>query len=141
MNVYQERLPSMSEQKPPSKKSASRVDWSKPHLEALLKKTEGWQLDNRGSFPRQDIEIQLGWPGGMTHASVDSARPGLIVWEHDQVMVVETGFAIEQGELVRIDRMSAEGVQTIWGTLIESRPGQRVEDGENHVHLHWVHIR
>jgi hypothetical protein len=141
MNVNQERLPPLPEQKPPSKKSTSRVDWSKPHLEALLKKTEGWQLDNRGSFTPQDIEIQLGWPGGMTHTTDDSARSALLVWEQDKVMVVETGFPIEQGELLRIDRMTAEGVQTVWGTLIESRPGQRAGDGENHIHLHWVHTR
>jgi hypothetical protein len=141
MNFCQEQIPSMSEHKPPSKKSTSRVDWSKPHLEALLKKTEGWLLDNRGSFSPQDIEIQIGWAGGMISTSVDSARPGLLVWEHDQVMVVETDFPIEQGELLRIERTTVDGMQTVWGTLIESRPGQRVDDGEKGVHLHWVNRR
>jgi hypothetical protein len=129
----------MTERKPPSKKSASRVNWSEPHLEALLKKTEGWQLDNRGAFPPQDIEIQLGWAAG--EASVSSGRHGLLVWERNQMMVVETDFPIEQGELVRIDRPLGDSFQTVWGTLVESRPGQRADDDKNGIHVHWVNTR
>ena len=131
----------MSEHKPPSKKTASRVDWSEPHLEALLKKTEGWLLDNRGSFLPQDIEVRIGWVDTMTSSSVGSARPGSLVWERDQVMVIETNFTIEQGELIRIERMAGASVQTVCGTLIESRPGKRVNDVEKGIHLHWVNMR
>ncbi|MBB5359806.1 hypothetical protein HDE76_003046 [Rhodanobacter sp. ANJX3] len=107
----------------------------------MLKKTEGWLLDNRGSFLPQDIEVRIGWVDTMTSSSVDSARPGSLVWEHDQVMVIETNFTIEQGELIRIERMAGASVQTVCGTLIESRPGKRVNDVEKGIHLHWVNMR
>ncbi|WP_458071017.1 hypothetical protein [Rhodanobacter sp. BL-MT-08] len=131
----------MTDPKPPTKKSTSRVDWSDPRLEALLKKTESWQLDNRGSFQPQDIGVQIGWSGDAGVGAVDSSRPGVLVWEHQQVMVIETNFPIEQGELVRIDRLVGDGVQIVWGSLIESRPGLRTEDGESGIHVHWVNMR
>jgi len=131
----------MSERKPPIKKSASRVDWSNPRLEALLKKTEGWQLDNRGSFPSQDVGIQLGWSGDAGVGAVESSRSGLLVWEQEQVMVIETNFPIAQGELVRVDRQVGDNVETAWGSLIESRPGLRADDDENGIHVHWLNMR
>jgi hypothetical protein len=131
----------MTAPKPPAKKSASRVDWSNPRLEALLKKTEGWQLDNRGSYPPQDVGVQIGWSGDTGVGTAESSRPGVLVWEHEQVMVLETSFPIEQGELVRIDRLVGERVEAAWGSLIESRPGLRSEDDENHVHVHWINMR
>lgn len=137
--MHEETLPSMTERKPASKKSANRVDWNHPHLEALLKKTEGWQLDNRGSFPPQNVQIQLGWTADAD--AVASGLPGLLVWEQGQVMVVETDFPIEQGELVRIDKPVGDGFQTMWGSLIESRPGLRDGDEENGIHVHWINMR
>jgi hypothetical protein len=131
----------MTDPKPPAKKSASRVDWSNPRLEALLKKTEGWQLDNRGSFPPQDVSVQIGWSGDTSVGATESSRPGVLVWEHEKVMVLATSFPIEQGELVRIDRLVGEQVEAAWGSLIESRPGLRVDDDEKHVHVHWINMR
>jgi len=131
----------MTDPKPPAKKSTSRVDWSNPSLEALLKKTEGWQLDNRGSFPPQDVEVQIGWSGDGGIGAVQSSRPGLLVWEHEQVMVIETNFPIEQGELVRIDRLVGDGVESVWGSLIESRHGLRTGDEQNGIHVHWINMR
>lgn len=131
----------MTEPKPPAKKSTHRVDWSDPRLEELLKKTEGWQLDNRGTFPPQDIEVQIGWSGDVIIGAVESIRPGVLVWERAQVMVIETNFPIEQGELVRIRRLVGDNLQTVWGSLIESWPGRRGEDNQNGIHVHWINMR
>jgi hypothetical protein len=32
-------------------------------------------------------------------------------------------------------------VEAAWGSLIESRPGLRVDDDEKHVHVHWINMR
>jgi hypothetical protein len=124
----------MTEPKNPAKKSSSRVDWDDPLIASLLKKTESWQLDNRGSFAAQDVEVHLGWGAG-------SARPGVVVWEQGQVTVLETDFPIEQGELVRIDKQVGGVVQTSMGTLVESRPGNRAHDQPGDVFVHWISVR
>lgn len=125
---------SMTEPKIPLKKSSGKVDWDDPLLASLLKKTESWLLDNRGSFTAQDVEIQIGWGAG-------SGRPASLVWEKPQVMVLETDFPIEQGEMVRIDKLAGPVRQSTLGTLVESRLGTRAHDEPGEVHVHWINIR
>ena len=124
----------MSNPNVPAKKSSSRVDWDDPLLASLLKKTESWQLDNRGSFALHEVEIQVGWGSG-------SGRPATVVWEKDNVTVLATAFPIEQGEMVRIDKHVANAVQSALGTVLDSRPGVRAHDQPGDVYVHWISIR
>lgn len=124
----------MSHHKHHSKLSSSRVDWSDPHLESLLQKTENWKLDNRGSYSPLDVQIHIGW-GAAT------GKAALLVWERDQVMVLETRFPLTPGEHVRIDCHLGDSVRTVWGMVIEERPGHRTEDRANGVHVNWLHLR
>lgn len=123
----------MSHIKPMSKVSNTQVDWSDPRLEALLRKTEEWKLDNRGVFPAQDVQIHLGW-------GASAVRKAVLVWEADRVMVLETKFLIPQGEHVRVDRIAAGGMRTVWGVVAEGREGFREEDKANGVYVHWLHV-
>lgn len=124
----------MSHFKPNSRPSNQEVDWDNPHLQSLLKKTESWTLDNRGSFAAVDVQIHMGWGASSGHRAV-------LVWESDQVMVLETHFLIPQGEQVRVDRVQGGASRTGWGTVIEGRQGFREEDRKNNVYVHWLHMR
>jgi hypothetical protein len=124
----------MSHFKANSKLSNHQVDWEDPHLQSLLSKTDGWKLDNRGGFSAQHVQLHVGW-------GANSGRSGLLVWESDQVMVLETRFSIPQGEHVRVDRVVAGTLRTVWGVVVEGRQGNREEDRQNGVHVHWLHVR
>ncbi len=124
----------MSHFKPNSKMSNNQVDWNDPHLESLLRKTESWKLDNRGACTAQDVQIHVGW-------GANTGRQAVLVWESDQVMVLETRFSIPQGEQVRVDRLYGDGVRTIWGAVIEGREGFREEDRQSGTYVHWLHVR
>lgn len=112
----------------------NRVDWSDPRLEALLRKSEHWTLDNRGTYTPKDVEIQLGW-------GASTSRPAILVWERDQVMMLETRYPIPVGEQVRVDEPQGERMRTVWGIVVEGREGFRTEDREKGIHLHWLHLR
>lgn len=124
----------MTDRKNRIKKFSNRVNWEDPLLASLLKKTESWQLDNRGTFAPLEVEIQLGWGAG-------SFRPGTVVWQKDQVSVLETTFPIEPGVLVRIDRRVGDSLLTTLGTVLESRPGSRAHEQPGDVYVHWVIVR
>ena len=124
----------MSHFKTNSKLSNNQVDWTDPRLETLLRKTESWKLDNRGAFAAVEVQISVGW-------GANSGRHAVLVWETDQVMVLETRFTIAQGEHVRVDRVYGDGVRAIWGMVAEGREGFREEDRQNGVFVHWLHLR
>ncbi|SFS18981.1 hypothetical protein SAMN05216570_3864 [Dyella sp. OK004] len=117
-----------------SKWSANRVNWSDPDLEALLRRSENWKLDNRGTFSPQDVQVHVGW-------GASGGRHAVLVWERDQALVLETNFLIPPNEHVRIDRPTPTGVRSVWGTVVEGREGYREEDKVNGIHVHWVHVR
>ncbi|PWK87779.1 hypothetical protein [Fulvimonas soli] len=123
----------MSHHKPHGR-HGNRVDWNDPHLQSLLSRTEHWKLDNRSSHAPQDVQVHIGW-------GASTGRPGVLVYERDQVMVLETTFPIQQGEHVRVDRIAADGLRVVWGMVVESREGQRAEDRLHGVHVHWLHVR
>lgn len=123
----------MSHFKPHSKVSNHQVNWSDPQLEALLRKTESWKLDNRGAFPSQDVQVHVGW-------GANTGRKAALVWENDRVLVLEAHFLIPQGEHVRVDRYYGESVRTVWGVVVEGREGFREEDRQNGVYVHWLHV-
>lgn len=117
--------------KPPSGNS---VDWSNPELQALLDKTEGWSLDNRGVYTPVPCELHVGWGAG-------TGRPAMLVYERGNVMVLETRFALPKGEPVRVDRLRAGTMSSTWGIVADGREGFRGEDRANGIHVHWVHVR
>ncbi|RDS84951.1 hypothetical protein DWU98_03115 [Dyella monticola] len=123
----------MSHFKTTSKVSNNQVDWSDPRLQALLRKSEEWKLDNRGAFPAQDVHVQIGW-------GASTPRKATLVWEAERVMVLETRFLIPQGEHVRVDRLYGDGMRTMWATVAEGREGFREEDRQNGVYVHWLHM-
>lgn len=124
----------MSHFKPNSKLTNHEVDWNDPHLQSLLSKTESWTLDNRGAFAAVDAQIHMGW-------GASTARQAVLVWESDQVMVLETRFMIPQGEHVRVDRVQAGVLRTTWGMVVEGRAGFREEDRQQGIFVHWLHMR
>jgi hypothetical protein len=134
MTLYRPQRSSirMNAHKPQVK--GNRVDWSDPHLQALLRRTENWKLDNRGTYTPKDVELHLGW-------GASSGRPAILVWERDQVMMLETRFAILIGEQVRVDEPQGEKMRSVWGIVVEAREGFRAEDREKGIHLHWLHLR
>jgi hypothetical protein len=122
----------MTVHKPQSK--GNQVDWSDPHLQDLLRRSEHWKLDNRGTYVPKTVQIHLGW-------GASTGRPAVLVWERDQVMMVETRFPIMVGEHVRVDEPQGESMRSVWGIVAEGREGFRAEDRANGVHLHWLHLR
>ena len=124
----------MSHYKPSSKLSKQQVDWNDPHLQSLLQKTEHWRLDNRGAFSAQEVRIFIG-------LSDEAGQPGYLVWESDQVLVLETLFSIRKGEVVRVDRSGSGASRTSWGVIVEGREGHREEDRQLGVHVHWLHMK
>ena len=122
----------MSHFKPHSRLTNHEVDWDDPHLQSLLSKTESWKLDNRGAFTAVNVQIHVGW-------GASTGRHALLVWESDQVMVLETRFLIPQGEQVRVDRIQAGVARVAWATVIEGREGFREEDRKNGIYVHWLH--
>jgi len=99
-----------------------------------LQKTEGWKLDNRGAYSPLEVQIHIGWAAA-------TGKHALLVWERDQVMVLETRFPLTPGEHIRVDCHLGDSVRTVWGMVIEGREGNRTEDRANGVHVHWLHLR
>lgn len=120
--------------KPPAGRSANVVDWSDPRLDALLKKTESWSLDNRGAFPEQVVQLHVGW-------GASTGKAARLVWEREQAVVIVSDYTLPKGESVRVDRHLGEGLRSAWGVVVESRPGQRDEDQARGLYVHWLHMR
>lgn len=123
----------MTDLKNPAGMRSGSVDWDDPVLAALLKKSEGWELDNRRTFKMRLVEITIGWAAG-------KARRAAVVWERDNVIVLETDFPIAQGMRLRIEKYGANTGDAPLGTLLESRLGTREKDQGRTVHVHWVSL-
>ncbi|HEY9131344.1 MAG TPA: hypothetical protein VIM98_06265 [Dyella sp.] len=120
--------------KPPSGPQGNTVDWSEPSLEALLRKTEGWSLDNRGVFSPIPCELHVGW-------GASAGKSATLVFEREGVMVVEACFPIPKGEQVRVDRVQVGALRSTWGIVVEGRVGFREEDRVAGIHVYWIHTR
>lgn len=114
-------------------KPASSVDWSDPQLQSLLQRTEGWKIDNRGSVAPKDVWIHLRW-------GTATVKKAVLVWERDDVIVLEADFPIPQGEHVRVDSPSSDGVKIQWGEVVQSRLGQRPGDQAKGIQVHWLSV-
>ncbi|AGG89608.1 hypothetical protein RHOFW104T7_06180 [Rhodanobacter thiooxydans] len=113
-------------------RAGNRVDWSDPQLQKLLSKIEDWDLDNRDNFPREEVQVQIGWSAG-------GGRTAVLVWKRDKVMVLEASFPIPTAEYVRVDRFYGDGMRSVWGVVVEGRAGRRAEDCSNGVSIYWLH--
>ena len=117
-----------------TKVSNVRVNWNDPELAALLKRSDNWQLDNRGGFAPQDVLVYLGWSGSV-------GRSAILVWEHGKSVVLETPFPLGNGEHVRVDKHLGDRIRSLWGVVLEGREGLRAEDRARGIHLYWVQVR
>lgn len=108
-----------------------KTDWSDPELQALLKKTEQWQIDQRRNFAAEEVQILLRWDAGMPIA----AR---LVDVHDEFFVLQTPFPLPVGEHVRVDRRIGDQAGVLWGEVIQGRAGMRVEDRGRGGHFFWL---
>lgn len=120
--------------KPHNQASGTRVNWNDPELSSLLKRSESWQLDNRGGFTAQEVQVFLGWSGTV-------GRTAELVWERDASAVLQTNFPLSQGEQVRIDKHLGDRIRTLWGVVVEGRPGIREGDRDRGIHLYWLQTR
>jgi hypothetical protein len=109
------------------------VNWSDPELASLLTRSESWQLDNRGGYASQSVEVFVGW-------SSAAGRPAALVWERDQSAVIATDSPIGQGEQVRIERHMGGNIRTFFGVVIEGREGFRMEDIKQGIRLYWLRV-
>jgi hypothetical protein len=117
-----------------TKASHARVNWNDPELAALLKRSDSWQLDNRGGFMPQDVQVFLGWSGSV-------GRSAVLVWERGKSVVLEAPFPLSKGEQVRVDKHLGESIRTLWGVVVEGREGMRKEDRAHGIHLYWLQVR
>ena len=113
------------------------VDWNDPQLSALLRKAEGWKIDNRTDSPPQEVQIQVA--GGWGDNGVSA--PALLVSEADGAMVLVTRVPLAHGEHVRVNGQREGGQQTRWGVVVEGREGHRAEDREHGLYLNWLRPR
>ena len=114
--------------------SSSQVNWNDPDLASLLKRSDGWLLDNRGGHAPQDVQVCLGWSGTV-------ARAAVLVWERENAAVLQTNFPIGQGEQIRLDKHLGDRIRTLWGVVVDGREGIREGDRERGIHLYWLQIR
>ncbi|BFI95312.1 MAG: hypothetical protein RSP_08220 [Rhodanobacter sp.] len=112
----------------------NNVDWSNVDLQALLDKTEGWGLDNRGVYSPVACELHVGW-------GASTGRKATLVYEREGVMVVETTFILPKGEHVRVDRFLGGAPRSTWSVVVDGREGFRTEDRANGIYVHWLHVR
>jgi hypothetical protein len=109
------------------------VNWSDPELASLLNRSKGWQLDNRGGYASQDVQVFVGW-------SSAAGRHAALVWERDQSAVIAADFPIGQGEQVRIERHMGDNLRIVFGVVIEGREGFREDDVKRGIRLYWLRV-
>lgn len=113
-------------------KNANAVNWSDPRIQKLLERSEGWQIDNRGTHTPTQVKIHLGM-------GASGFKPVQLMYMRDKVAIIVADFSIPPGEHVRIDTAVGDTLRSCYGTVRHARPGQRADDQGEHVH--WVHIR
>ena len=127
----------MGHDKTRSSVSVGNVDWNDPQLSDLLKKVDGWNIDNRSHLPPQEVQIRIacGW-----NAS-DVSKPALLISELDGIIVLATSFPLPHGEEVQVNSQVGDNSRVRWGVVFEEREGHRATDREQDLFLNWVRIR
>lgn len=110
---------------------AVRVDWEDPSLQALLGKTNGWQIDNRHSIRLESATAFVG-------PAATSGQPVTIAWEDGHKIVFLAGFPVLDGQRIRLQKRIADVTRIIRGEAIECRPGRRAGDEERGIHVVWA---
>lgn len=110
---------------------AINVDWDVPHLQTLLEKTEAWQLDNRSGCKPENAKVFIG-------CGAIAGDSGIIIWEDEVTVVLQTTSPLLVGECVRVEKRIADQIRRIWGEIVQSRPGQRANDRIYGLHIHWL---
>ena len=110
-----------------------RVDWDDPQLASLLRQSENWSIDNRGSVTAQHVQVYLGWSGSV-------GRSATLVWERETSVVIEATFPLARGDQVRVDKNLGHRIRTLWGVVVEGREGYRDEDRRKGIHVYWLQV-
>jgi hypothetical protein len=109
----------------------SAVDWNTPELDALLKKSDSWQIDSRSYNACQEVEIYIGWG---THRR----EPASVACEDDGTAIIETAASIASGQHVRVDKASGDKTHSQWAIVTGGRPGVREGDKRRNSHVYWL---
>ena len=102
------------------------VDWNKPELQELLRKTAHLHLDNRYPVNKRPVLLRQGW---RTSAPAQAA-----IWvdlgPDAAQRVVLTTFALEPGEPIMLEsrKPGASEPDWIYAEVSSCRQGQRVGD-------------
>ncbi|EQD26084.1 hypothetical protein B2A_15784 [mine drainage metagenome] len=110
---------------------AINVDWDAPHLQTLLEKTEAWQLDNRNGYKPEKAKVFIGWETRVGNS-------GIIILEDEATVVLQTTSPLPIGKRVRVEKHIADQIRSIWGEVVQSRPGRRTSDHVHGLHIHWL---
>ena len=127
----------MGHDKTRSSVSIGEVDWSSPQLSDLLKKADGWNIDQRSHLHPQEVQIRItcGWSAG------DASESALLIAEIDGAMVLATRIPLPHGVEVEVSCQTGGNLRTRSGVVVEEREGQRAEDRQQGLFLNWVRIR
>ncbi|CDW95031.1 MULTISPECIES: hypothetical protein [unclassified Thiomonas] len=102
------------------------VDWNKPELQELLRKTAHLHLDNRYPVNKRPVLLRQGW-----HTSAPAQAAIWVDLGPDAAQrVLLTTFALEPGEPIMLDRRKpgADEPDWIYAEVSSCRQGQRVGD-------------
>ncbi len=110
---------------------AVRVDWDTPELQALIEKTQDWQIDNRAGQRHKQSTVYVGW-------AALSGKPATIAFEDESKIVFLTHFPLSEEERIRLDKPIGDTSRHIWGEVVECRAGRRDGDAERGVHVVWM---
>ncbi len=115
--------------------SNTRVDWSDPQLESLLRRSEGWQLDNRGGYSPQDVT-------GLCSAGAarSAGQPCLYGNATSRWWCKPISLSGRVSRFVWTSTW-ARAFAPCGELVVEERKGQRDEDREKGAHLYWLHVR
>jgi hypothetical protein len=127
----------MAHDKTRSSVAVGNVNWDDPRLNDLLKKVDGWNIDNRTNQPPQEVQVRIacGWNAG------EASKPALLISESDGLMVLATRLPLPHGEEVEVSSQAGVPSRIRWGTVVEERQGRRASDREQDLYLNWLRIR
>jgi hypothetical protein len=112
------------------------IDWNRPEICALLKKTNGLKIEKRNAFDEKPVTIHIGWS---TH--IAGSHEGTLVSEADGQVVVEGQFDLKKNELVCIERQTVAGVRVLWGAVVDKKVGARANEQNTGKMIYWLAVK